>query len=75
MKTLPSNDNQNCSVWIILKYITKILVCFDHKYDFLNKVAFDNFIELPDLKILFKKLFLSYLKLLKLKDRIGLISA
>lgn len=61
---------------IILKYIKKVWVCFDQKYDFFEKkIAFDNFIELADLKILFKKLFLSYSKLLKLKDRKGLISA
>ena len=39
------------------------------------KVEFDDLIELVDLKILFKKLFLSYSKLLKSKDRKGLISA
>ena len=50
-----------------------IWVCFQQKYDF--KVGFDDLIELVDLKILFKKLFLSYSKLLKSKDRKGLISA
>ena len=76
MKTLPSNGNLICSAWDYFKVYLKSLSVFWPKIRFFwKKVAFDNFIELADLKILFKKLFLSYSKLLKLKDRKGLISA